>query len=289
MQYYADSDGDLESSDESLLDQCSPQALAQAQEKVEELQRLLGIAKTHYQQLGGELVEDSESRQLEMEHKKLAHFFLFFFFSSLVVMVDMMEPLVYIGIVWDSSYCTHSMLALYSDIHNPSLRLMLCHLIMSVLVAYTALCSHLYSLLSIPGNSLVWRHSCSMRGRGGRYWKQSWISSGSSCRKPPANYSTTRPCLRNRYVRVPNTRPGFLLVLYKYCILIGSLKITGRHMILKAAVDEALFSWGVIQEAIGYSPHHLYAGRRLYTCITPFKGAGPAWVWTNSNNGIYAG
>ena len=80
MQYYADSDGDLESSDESLLDQCSPQALARAQEKVEELQRLLGIAKTHYQQLGGELVEDSESRQLEMEHKKLAHFFFFFFF-----------------------------------------------------------------------------------------------------------------------------------------------------------------------------------------------------------------
>ena len=71
--YYADSDGDLESSDESPSDQCSPQALGRAQGKVEELQRLLGIAKTHYQQLGGELVEDSESRLLENEHKKLAH------------------------------------------------------------------------------------------------------------------------------------------------------------------------------------------------------------------------
>jgi len=93
VQYYADSDGDLESSDESLLDQCSPQALARAQEKVEELQRLLGIAKTHYQQLGGELVEESESRQLEMEHKKLAHLslclfvFLFYFFFKFFIFI----------------------------------------------------------------------------------------------------------------------------------------------------------------------------------------------------------
>lgn len=64
------SDNELKSSDEAPVDHPSPQALTQAQEKVEELQKQLEMAKTRYQQLGGELEEESQIKLLEKEHNR---------------------------------------------------------------------------------------------------------------------------------------------------------------------------------------------------------------------------
>ena len=52
------------------MDHPSPQALTRAQEKVEELQKQLEMAKTRYQQLGGELEEESQIKLLEKEHNR---------------------------------------------------------------------------------------------------------------------------------------------------------------------------------------------------------------------------
>lgn len=70
------SDNELESCDETPSDHPSPQALTRAWEKVEELQKQLEMAKTRYQQLGGELEEDSQIKLLEKEHNRWAHIVL---------------------------------------------------------------------------------------------------------------------------------------------------------------------------------------------------------------------
>ena len=64
------SNNELESCDETPSDHPSPQALTRAWEKVEELQKQLEMAKTRYQQLGGELEEDSQIKLLEKEHNR---------------------------------------------------------------------------------------------------------------------------------------------------------------------------------------------------------------------------
>lgn len=53
-----------------MMDTPTPQAVTRAGEKVEELQRLLETAKTHYRQLGGQLPEDNEIELLKKEHIK---------------------------------------------------------------------------------------------------------------------------------------------------------------------------------------------------------------------------
>ncbi|XP_064394153.1 ankyrin repeat domain-containing protein 42-like [Halichondria panicea] len=63
---------DNDSEDEKIaqiVDTPTPQAVTRAGEKVEELQRLLNMAKTHYRQLGGELPEDRELELMKVEHR----------------------------------------------------------------------------------------------------------------------------------------------------------------------------------------------------------------------------
>ncbi len=64
---------DNDSEDEKIaqiVDTPTPQAVTRAGEKVEELQRLLNMAKTHYRQLGGELPEDRELELMKVEHRR---------------------------------------------------------------------------------------------------------------------------------------------------------------------------------------------------------------------------
>ncbi len=64
---------DNDSEDENIaqiIDTPTPQAIARASEKVEELQQLLKIAKTRYRQLGGELPEDREIDLIKADHSR---------------------------------------------------------------------------------------------------------------------------------------------------------------------------------------------------------------------------
>lgn len=51
-------------------DKPTPKALARVREKVDELQRLLGAAKTRFRQLGGELPEDREMELMKIGHQQ---------------------------------------------------------------------------------------------------------------------------------------------------------------------------------------------------------------------------
>lgn len=64
---------DNDSEDENIaqiIDTPTPQAVARASEKVEELQQLLKMAKTRYRQLGGELPEDREIELIKADHRR---------------------------------------------------------------------------------------------------------------------------------------------------------------------------------------------------------------------------